>query len=51
MPPVGFEPNILGGEWPYNYALGYGYIGARTDTTRQTNICLGIHCRNVWLHL
>ena len=32
-------------------ALGYGYIGARTDTTQQTNFCLGIHCRNVWLHL
>ena len=31
--------------------LGYCYIGARTDTTQQTNICLGIHCRNVWLHL
>jgi hypothetical protein len=31
--------------------LGYGYIGARTDITQQTNICLGIHCRNVWLHL
>jgi hypothetical protein len=30
--------------------LGYGYIGARTDTTQQTNICLDIHCRNVWLH-
>jgi hypothetical protein len=23
--------------------LGRGYIGARTDTTQQTNICLGIH--------
>ena len=32
-------------------ALGYGHVGARTDTTQQTNICLGIHCRNVWLHL
>jgi hypothetical protein len=30
--------------------LGYGYIGARTDTTQQTNICLGIHCSNVWLN-
>ena len=30
---------------------GYGYIGARTDTTQQTNICLGIHRRHVWLHL
>jgi len=24
-------------------ALGRGYIGARTDTTQQTNICVGIH--------
>jgi hypothetical protein len=31
--------------------LGYGYIGARTNTTQQTNICLGIHCRNVGLYL
>ena len=23
--------------------LGRGYIGARIDTTQQTNICLGIH--------
>ena len=22
---------------------GYGYVGARTDKTHQTNICLGIH--------
>jgi hypothetical protein len=28
-----------------------GMAGARTDTTQQTNICLGIHCRNVWLLL
>ena len=34
-----------------NLLLGYCYIGDRTDTTQQTNICLGIHCRNVWLHL
>jgi len=25
------------------YSLGRGYTGARTDTTEQTNICLGIH--------
>jgi len=31
--------------------LGYGYIGARTDRTQQTNIYLGIHCRNAWQHL
>ena len=24
-------------------AWGRGYIGARTDTTQQTNICLGVH--------
>jgi len=33
------------------HSLVYGYIGVRTDTTQQTNICVGIHCRNVWLHL
>ena len=38
-------------EDPQTYALAYGYIGARTDTTQETNICLGIHCRNVRLHL
>jgi len=32
-------------------SLGNGYIGARTDTTQQTNICLGIHRRHVWLQL
>jgi hypothetical protein len=31
--------------------LGYGYIGAETDTTLQTNICLGIHRGHVWPHL
>jgi len=36
-------------EDPQTYALAYGYIGARTDTTQETNICLGIHCRNAWL--
>jgi len=30
--------------------LGYGYTGARTDTTQQTNLCLGVHHRYVWLH-
>jgi len=51
MLPVKFEPTILAGERTQTYALGYGYIGARTNTTKQTNICLGIHCRKVWLHL
>ena len=32
-------------------SLGYSYIGARTNTTQRTNICLGIHHRHVWLHL
>jgi len=36
MPPVGFEPTISAGERPQTYALGYGYIGARTDTTQQS---------------
>ena len=51
MPPVGFEHTTPTGERPQTYALGYSYIGARTDTTKQINVCLGIHCRNVWLHL
>jgi hypothetical protein len=44
---VGFEPTISTGERQQTYALGYGYIGARTDTTHQTNICLGIHRKRV----
>jgi hypothetical protein len=36
MPPVRFEPTISAGESPQTYALGYGYIGARTDTTQQS---------------
>jgi hypothetical protein len=31
--------------------LGYGYIGARTDTKQQTNICLDKLYRKLWLHL
>jgi len=49
MPPVGFEPTNSAGERPQTYAFGYGYIGARTDTTQQTNICLGIQRRRAWL--
>jgi len=51
MPLAGFEPAVPASERPQAYALGYGYNGARTDTTQQTNICLGIHRRHVWLHL
>jgi hypothetical protein len=32
---VGFEPTISAGKRPQTYALGRGYIGARTDTTQQ----------------
>jgi hypothetical protein len=42
--------SLWGKRWNW-WWWGYGYIGARIDTTKQTNICLGIHCRNVWLHL
>jgi hypothetical protein len=35
MPSVGFEPTISAGERPQTYALGCGYIGARTDTIQQ----------------
>jgi hypothetical protein len=34
-----------------NLLLGYGYMGAKTDTTQETNMCLGKHCRNMCLHL
>jgi hypothetical protein len=36
MPPVGYESTILAGERPQTYALGYGYIGARSDTAQQS---------------
>jgi len=35
-PQVGFEPTVSAGERPQTYTLGYGYIGARTDTTQQS---------------
>ena len=43
MLPVGFEPKFSAGKRPQIYAYGRGYIGVRTDTTQQTNMCLGIH--------
>ena len=46
-PPVGFEPTISASERPQTHALGRGYIGTRTDTTKQTKICLGIHRRQI----
>jgi hypothetical protein len=36
MPPAGFKPTISAGERPQTYALGYGYIGVRNDTTQQS---------------
>jgi hypothetical protein len=36
MPPVEFEPTISAGERQHTYALGYGYIGAKNDTTQQS---------------
>jgi hypothetical protein len=36
MPPAGFEPTISAGERLQTYTLGYGYIGARIDTTQQS---------------
>jgi len=36
MHPVEFEPTILAGERSQTYALGSGYIEARTDTTQQS---------------
>jgi hypothetical protein len=35
MPPEGFKPAIPASERPQTYALGYGYIWPRTDTTIQ----------------
>ena len=43
MPPAGFELTIPARQRPQVYALGCGYIGARTDKTQQSNICLSIH--------
>jgi hypothetical protein len=36
MPSVGFKSTISAGERQQTYALGRGYIGARTDTTQQS---------------
>jgi len=36
VPPAGFEPTISAGERPQTYVLGYGFVGARTDTTQQS---------------
>jgi len=51
MLPAGLEPAIPTSELPQTIALGYGYIGTRTDTTQQTNICLGTYRRHMWLHI
>jgi len=40
MPSTEFDPEPPATKRLHTYALGYGYIGARTDTTQQTNICL-----------
>jgi hypothetical protein len=36
MPPVGFESTTSASERSQTYALGYGYIEARTNTTQQS---------------
>ena len=45
MTQISFSPNQIQTATPccHEYALSCGYIGAKTDTTQQTNICLGIH--------
>ena len=43
IPPLGCKPALPASERPRPHAFHRGYIGARTDTTEQTNICLGIH--------
>jgi hypothetical protein len=34
--PGGIRSHDFAGERPQTYVLGYGYIGARTDTTQQS---------------
>jgi hypothetical protein len=36
MPSAGYEPAIPAVQRLQTYALGYGYTGARTDTTQQS---------------
>jgi hypothetical protein len=43
MPSAGFESAIPATERSRPAPLGCDYIGARTDTTQQTNICLDRH--------
>jgi hypothetical protein len=38
----GIRTHSLAIEHPQTYALRYGNIGARTDTTQEINICLGM---------
>jgi len=40
---MGLEPTVSADKRQQTNALGRGYIGTRTDTTQQPNICLGIH--------
>jgi hypothetical protein len=50
---LGFEPIISAGERPQTYALGYGYIGTRTDTTRQSgqNLDQKVEIKNMTLYV
>ena len=41
--PAGCTPVIPASEQPRPHAFPRGYIGARTNTTEQTSICLNIH--------
>jgi len=36
MNQVGFEPAVPTSKRPQTHTLGYGYIGARNDTTQQS---------------
>ena len=38
----GIRTHSLAIEHPQTYALRYGNIGARTDTTQEINVCLGM---------
>jgi hypothetical protein len=53
MPPVEFKPTISAGERPQTYALGYGYIGARTHKTQQSGQTPGkeVEIKNITVYV
>jgi hypothetical protein len=53
MPQAGFEHAIPASERPPTYALGYGYIRARTDTTQQSGQTLDkeVEIKNITVYV